>query len=100
RLALVPPGPPDDPSRARVGARVLVRLDVRISDARARHALPVGKLAPADVSTRRAAADELRCRARGPVGDLRIGLQRARPGSDLPVFELRRPGSGSPAGSR
>ena len=39
-LALVPPRPAADPGRHRVGAPLLVGLDVRVPDAGARHALP------------------------------------------------------------
>jgi len=38
----------------------------------------------------RAAPDQLRRRARHPVGHFGIRLQRARPRAHLPVFELRR----------
>ena len=96
--ALVPPGSSDDARWARGGSGVLVRLDVRVPDAGARHAVSAGKLAPADVSPRRPASDWVRYGARDSLGHLRIGVQRARPRPDLPVLELRGSGSGSRAG--
>ncbi len=99
-VALVPPRPADDPGGNRVGAAVLVRLHVRVPDARARHAVPRGQPARRDLSPRGPPSDELRRGARRPLGHLRVGLQRARPGSHLPVLELRRPRSRPRAGSR
>src|SRR5207248_6613182 len=61
-------------------------------------ALPI--CAAPDVSARRPPPDELRRGAGSPLGDLRVGLQRARPRSDLPVLELRGPGPRTRAGSK
>ena len=59
--AVVPPRPPDDAGCARLGARVLVRFHVRVSDAGARHGLP----ARAVCSTRRTVWS---CSARSATG--------------------------------
>ena len=83
-------GRPDDAGRARHRAGVVVGVDVRVPHARAGDAGPRGQPARADVPARGQASDRLRCVPRRAVGDLRVGVQRARPGPDLPVLELRR----------
>ena len=75
-----------------LGPHLVVRVDVRVPHAGARHARPAPEPARPDVPARRRPPDELRGGARGAVGHLRVGLQRARPGPDLPVLELRRAG--------
>ena len=87
---LVPPRPRADPGRPRLGADLVVRVDVRVPDAGARHARARRQPARPDLPARRRPPDQLRRRARRAVGHLRVGVQRARPRADLPVLELRR----------
>ena len=88
--ALVPPRPRRDAGRARRRADLLVGIDVRISDALARHARAGRKPARADEPTDRAPPDRLRREARPALGHFRIRLQRARSGTDLSIFQFRR----------
>ena len=67
----------------------LVRFDVRVSDARARHARAGGQRARGDIAPDRRAANSIRRRAQTPVGCIRIGVQRARSRIYLSIFELR-----------
>ena len=87
---LVPPRPCCHARLARRGADLLVGVDVRISDAIARHAGAGGQPRRRDEPADRAASDRLRGQARGALGRFGIRLQRPRPGVHLPVFELRR----------
>src|SRR5439155_1556357 len=78
----------------RRGARLLVGIDVRVSDAVARHARTSRQPARTDEPSRRPPADHLwRC-ARCTLGNFGIRLQRPRSGTHLSIFELRSPGSG------
>ena len=90
RGALVPPRPPADSRRPGVRADVLVRLHVRVPDARPRARGAVGQPARAHQPARRAAADPVRRGARRALGNLRVGLQRAGRPLHVPVLELRR----------
>ena len=91
-LALVPPGPRAHAGGARLGARVLVGVDVRVPDAASGHAGAGRQPAGADRAARRGTADHVWRRARRAVGRVGVGLQRAGSRDDLPVLELRRPG--------
>ena len=87
-----------DAGRPRRGADLLVGIDVRIPDAVAGDARAVGSLLE---QTNRLIVQrqiELRRRARRSLGHLGIRLQRARSGTHLPVFELRRAGPWAQAG--
>ena len=88
--ALVPARPSHDAGRARRGSDLLVRLDVRISDAAARHARACRKFARSDRSARGASSNRLRREARVAMGRFRIRVQRARSRIDLSIFQLRR----------
>ena len=68
-----------DTGRPRLRADLVVRLDVRVPDARARDARPGQQPARADVPPGRRPPDPLRGRARRAVGHLRVRLQRPRP---------------------
>ena len=71
RLALVSSRPSHDAGRARRRPRLLVRLDVRVSDAGARHARAGGQPAVPDVSPRRPPPDAAMARSRGFPGGSR-----------------------------
>ena len=88
--ALVPARPSHDAGGARRGSDLLVRLNVRISDAAARHARACRKFAGSDRSARGASSNRVRREARFAVGRFRIRLQRARSRIDLSIFQLRR----------
>ncbi len=90
RKALVPARPYADALARRIGADLLVGIDVRISDAVAGDARAPGSLLAETnrLVVRRPA--RLWRRARRAVGHLRIGVQRARHRADLSIFELRR----------
>ncbi len=81
--ALVPARPRRDARRARRRVDFVVGIDVRVSDALARHARAGGKLARADQPSDRAPPDRLRRETRPALGHIRIRLQRPRPGSSL-----------------
>ena len=90
RRALVPAGAADDPRRVGHRARFVVRLDVRVPDARARHAHARRKRSRPDLPPRGQAPDDLRARPGRAVGCLGVGLQRAGSRPDLSILELRR----------
>ena len=81
------------PVGARLRARVLVGVDVRVPDAGARDAVAGREPARADRRLVVRRQITLRRRARRALGRLGVGLQRARPRDDLPVLELRRAGA-------
>ncbi len=91
---LVPAGPRSDADRTRCGAGLVVGIDVRVSHAVAGHARAARQPDREDQRSDRAAPDRLRGRPRRAVGHLRIGLQCARQGVDLPILQLRRAGAG------
>ena len=72
----------------------MVRIDVRVPDAGARHAVALGEPARPDVSRGRRSPAAVRPRARSALGHLRVGAQRPRSRPDLPVLQLRRPRPG------
>ena len=66
--ALVPPRSRADAGRPRLGAHLVVRLDVRVPDARARHARARRKPARADLPAGRRPPDPLRAERGVPWG--------------------------------
>ncbi len=98
--ALVQARPPDRADRRARCARLLVGLDVRISDAPARHAGAAGRHPQPDQQSGSPGADQSRPAARNALGHFRGGLQCARPRADLPVYELRRADAGPEARPR
>ena len=88
--ALVPPRARAHAGRSRLGADLVVGIDVRVPDAVAGDARAGGEPARADQPPGRATAPEVRRRARRALGRLRVGLQRARSRAHLPVLQLRR----------
>jgi hypothetical protein len=87
---LVPARPRADAGRSWLRPDLVVRVHVRVPDARPRDARPCPQPARPDASARRGPPDELRGRARRALGHFRIGVQRARPRAHLSVLELRR----------
>ena len=88
--ALVPARARPDAGRPRLGADLVVGIDVRVPDAVAGDARAGGQPAGADQPPGRPPADRVRRRARRALGRLGIGVQRARSGAHLSVLELRR----------
>ena len=88
--ALVPPRAFRGPRSSWRSARLLVRLDVRVPDAVARHARARRQPARADQSPRGRSSAGVRQETRRALGNLGVGLQRARPRAHLPVLEFRR----------
>ncbi len=82
------------PGGQRLGADLVVRLDVRIPDAVAGHARAGRQPARTDQPSRGATADGLWARARHTVGHFGVGIQRPRYRIHLPVLEFRRAGLG------
>ena len=95
--ALVPARPPADAGGPGFRPDVVVGLDVRVPDAGTDHACADAEPPRPDVPPGGAAADRLRGRARRAVGDVGVGVQRARPRDDVPVLELRGTGTRAPA---
>ena len=83
------------PRSSRRGAGILVRLDVRVPDAVAGHARARRQPARADQPSRGPSQQAYGERARRALGDLGVGLQRARPRAHVPVLEFRRARTGS-----
>ena len=98
--ALVPPRARPDAGRPRLGADLVVRIDVRVPDAVAGDARAGGEPARADEPLHRSPADEVRGQASGALGRFGIGVQRARHRAHLSVLELRRPRPGAEARSQ
>ena len=71
-------------------ADVVVRLDVRVSDAAAGHEGAAWRHSQPDQPPDHQAADAVRPLQAHSMGHLGSGLQRARPRDDLPVHEFRR----------
>ena len=96
--SLVPARTRADARRSRLRPDLLVRVHVRVPDARSRDARSRPQPARPHVPAGRGPPDELRRRARRALGHVRVGIQRAGPRADLPVLELRRARPGPEAG--
>ena len=100
RQALVPSRTHSDADRRRLRPDLLVRIDVRISDALAGHARARRQPAGTDQPAGRAAAGEIWRRTRRALGHVGIGIQCARHRADLPIFRASAfPISATSAGS-
>ena len=88
--SLVPARPAGRRDRLQRRADVVVRLDVRISDAAAGHEGAAWRHPQPDQQSGHQAADAVRPLQAHSVGHLGSGLQRPRPRDDLPVHEFRR----------
>ena len=87
-VALVSPRAAAHPCRHWIGARLVVRLDVRVPDARARLERADGKPARPDGPARRRPSTT--ARNAGAVGRLEAAFNAPGPRPHLPVLELRR----------
>ena len=86
-------GRPMTPVESRLGAHLVVGLDVRVPDAGARHARARRQPARADVPARGAPPDPYAASAACP-GHLGVGLQRARPRPTYQYSSFGVPGLG------
>jgi cyclic beta-1,2-glucan synthetase len=88
--ALVSPGTSGRANRRAGRIGILVRIDVRISDAAARDAGASWRHSEPDEQSDRQGTDQPWPPSRHAMGHLRGCLQRPRPQHELPIYQLRR----------